>query len=94
MIGYEKTQETLLKVIDGLRPELDSHELALLSGQIAKPWSTNSEALKASYMAEAVLAVANATARVWNTRGYKLGLERGMQLVATKPPIVQLIDAR
>lgn len=89
---YEQIQQELLRIIDSLRPELDSTELAKLSGAIALPWSVSNEALKAQYGAKAVLAVCSAASRVYNSRGYNYGLERGLILGSQKPPVVELIS--
>lgn len=86
---HEKTQEALLKIIDSLKPELDSSELSLLSGTIG---AIHAEPDRADVrISKAISDVADALGRVSNDRGFKYGLRLSSRALRTAPPVVELI---
>lgn len=88
-MNYEQTQEALLRAIDSLKPDIDSHDLSLLSGAIGV---IHSETEKVdNRIARAIMLVTDAMARVNNTRGFKYGLSLSAKAIRTMPPIVELI---
>jgi len=89
-MNYEQTQNALLRAIDSLKPDIDSHDLGLLSGAIG---AIHAEPEKAdNRIARAILLVTDALAKVNNNRGFKYGLSLSAKAIRTMPPIVELID--
>lgn len=89
-MNYEQTQNALLKVIDSLKPDIDSSLLSELSGLIgmihAEPERADNR------ISKAILEIAHVIAMINNNRGFKYGLSLSAKAIRTMPPIVELVE--
>ena len=85
METYEATQNALLRVIDTLKEDIDTADLAQLSGLIGLIYADPNKAdLRIS---KAILAVCDALAKTANNRGFKYGLGLAGKAIRNLPII-------